>query len=82
METIAAIVTVPAVAAAALVFGAGASSQARYVDFRNSFNSPHIYSPSGEYPGDLNRNQFDPNSVSDQFGAGSQFRPSGGQQSF
>jgi hypothetical protein len=52
-------------------------ARAQSVDFRNSTNSPHIYSPTGEYLGNLNRNQFDPNSVSNQFGAGSQFRPNG-----
>src|SRR5215831_17947725 len=57
-----------------------AAAQAQYygtTDFRNGSNSPHIYSPSGEYLGNLNRNQFDPNSVSNQFGAGSQFRSNG-----
>jgi hypothetical protein len=34
-------------------------------------NSPRIYSPQGEYLGNLNRNQFDPNSVSNQFGGNS-----------
>jgi hypothetical protein len=61
----------------ALVLAAGTSAQAQYVDFRNSYNSPHIYSPNGEYLGNLNRNQFDPNSVSNQFGAGSPFQPNG-----
>ena len=39
-------------------------------------NSPHIYSPSGRYLGNLNDNQFDPNSVSNEFGRyGSPFSP-------
>jgi len=52
------------------------------VDFRNSTNSPRIYSPNGEYLGNLNNNQFDPNSVSNQFGAGSPFRPNGVNNQF
>jgi hypothetical protein len=77
MKTRAALVTVLAIVGAALVLAAGTSAQAQYVDFRNSSNSPQIYSPGGEYLGNLNRNQFDPNSVSNQFGAGSPFRPNG-----
>jgi hypothetical protein len=57
--------------------GSTVSVQAQIVDFRNSSNSPHIYSPNGEYLGNLNNNQFDPNSVSNPFGAGNQFRSSG-----
>jgi len=57
--------------------GSAVSAQAQIVDFRNSSNSPHIYSPNGEYLGNLNNNQFDPNSVSNPFGAGSQFRSNG-----
>ena len=33
----------------ALVLAAGTWAQAQDVDFRNSYNSPHIYSPNGEY---------------------------------
>lgn len=62
---------------AAMSLGVTVSAQAQIVDFRNSSNSPHIYSPRGEYLGNLNNNQFDPNSVSNQFGAGSQFRANG-----
>jgi hypothetical protein len=61
----------------ALVVAAATSAQAQNVDFRNSYNSPHIYSPNGEYLGNLNRNRFDPDSVSNEFGAGSRFRPNG-----
>jgi hypothetical protein len=66
-----------ALAIAGLVLIGTVSAQAQTVDFRNGSNSPHIYSPDGEYLGNLNNNQFDPNSVSNQFGAGSQFRPNG-----
>jgi hypothetical protein len=39
-------------------------------------NSPHIYAPNGTYLGNLNNNQFDPNSVSNPYGPhGSQFAP-------
>ena len=38
--------------------------------------SPRIYAPDGTYLGNLNSNQFDPNSVSNPFGQyGSQFSP-------
>jgi hypothetical protein len=70
---------------AAIVFGASILSltvSARAQDFRNSTNSPHIYSPNGQYLGNLNQNQFDPNSVSNQFGAGSPFRPNGVNNQF
>jgi hypothetical protein len=43
-------------------------------DFRDSSNSPKIYSPQGEYLGNLNGNEFDPNSVANPFGRyGSEF---------
>lgn len=39
-------------------------------------NGPAIYAPDGTYLGRLNNNQFDPESVSNQFGRyGSQFSP-------
>jgi len=39
-------------------------------------DGPSIYSNQGKYLGNLNSNQFDPNSVSNQFGRyGSQFPP-------
>lgn len=39
-------------------------------------NGPAIYAPDGTYLGRLNNNQFDPDSVSNQFGRyGSQFSP-------
>jgi hypothetical protein len=41
-----------------------------------SAQSPQIYAPDGTYLGNLNNNQFDPNSVSNPFGKyGSQFSP-------
>jgi hypothetical protein len=41
-----------------------------------SAQSPKIYAPNGTYLGNLNSNQFDPNSVSNPFGQyGSQFSP-------
>ena len=46
-------------------------------DFRDSSNSPHIHSPDGKYLGNLNNNEFDPNSISNPFGAGSEFRHNG-----
>ncbi|MBT3799742.1 MAG: hypothetical protein HOG05_01180 [Bacteroidetes bacterium] len=46
------------------------SSSLAYAD------SPYLVSPDGKYLGNLNSNQFDPNSVSNQFGRyGSQFSP-------
>jgi hypothetical protein len=50
--------------------------QGKY-DFRNSSNSPRIYSRSGEYLGNLNNNNYDPNSISNPYGAGSEFKPNG-----
>jgi hypothetical protein len=64
-------------ACAALCIATTAHAQVGGVDFRNGTNSPRIYSPQGEYLGNLNNNQFDPNSVSNQFGAGSPFKPNG-----
>ena len=46
---------------AAVMLGFTVSAQAQ--DYRNSSNSPHIYSSQGEYLGNLNNNQYDPNSV-------------------
>jgi hypothetical protein len=38
--------------------------------------SPRLYAPDGTYLGNLNNNQFDPNSVSNPFGKyGSEFSP-------
>ncbi len=68
--TIAALVLLPTLA------------QAQTVDFGNSFNSPRIYSPQGEYLGNLNRNQFDPNSVSNPYGAGNPYRGNGVNNQF
>ncbi len=48
-----------------------------YPDYRNSSNSPHIYSPDGEYLGNLNNNKYDPDSVSNPYGAGNPYRPDG-----
>ncbi len=46
------------------------------VDFRTGANSPKIYAPDGTYLGNLNQNQFDPNSISNSFGRyGNKFSP-------
>lgn len=38
--------------------------------------TPQIYAPNGQYLGNLNSNQYDPNSVSNPYGRyGSQFSP-------
>jgi hypothetical protein len=68
--------------ASAFVSLAIPAAQAQMVDFRNGSNSPRIYSPQGEYLGNLNNNRFDPNSVSNEFGAGSQFRHNGVNNQF
>jgi hypothetical protein len=36
-------------------------------DFRNDYNSPKIYE-NGQYRGNLNNNQYDPNSISNEYG--------------
>ena len=44
--------------------------------FGNSSNSPQLYDSQGNYHGNLNSNQFDPNSVANPFGKyGSKFSP-------
>lgn len=44
--------------------------------FPAAAQSPQIYAPDGTYLGNLNTNQFDPNSVSNPFGPyGSRFAP-------
>lgn len=44
--------------------------------FGNSTNSPQLYDSQGQFRGNLNSNQFDPNSVANPFGRyGSQFSP-------
>ena len=44
--------------------------------FPAAAQSPQIYAPDGTYLGNLNTNQFDPNSVSNPFGPyGSRFSP-------
>ncbi|MEF2547979.1 hypothetical protein VQ045_12485 [Aurantimonas sp. E1-2-R+4] len=44
--------------------------------FGSSSNSPGLYSNDGQFRGNLNSNQFDPNSVANPFGRyGSQFSP-------
>jgi hypothetical protein len=45
------------------VLATASVAQAQFVDFRDGSNSPRIYSPNGEYLGNLNRNQFDPNKL-------------------
>ncbi len=45
-------------------------------DFRGDADSPKIYSPQGQYLGNLNQNEFDPNSVANPYGRyGSEFSP-------
>lgn len=45
-------------------------------DYRTDFNSPKIYDQNGNYRGNLNGNQYDPNSVSNPYGRyGSQYSP-------
>ncbi len=52
------------------------ATPAEAVDFRTGANSPKIYAPDGTYLGNLNQNQFDPNSISNEFGRyGSKFSP-------
>ena len=59
-----------ALAAVVLVTPAAAA------DFRTGANSPKIYAPDGTYLGNLNQNQFDPNSISNSFGRyGNKFSP-------
>jgi len=44
--------------------------------FGNTQNSPHLYDSQGNYHGNLNSNQFDPNSVANPYGRyGSRFSP-------
>jgi hypothetical protein len=44
--------------------------------FGNSSNSPQLFDSQGGYHGNLNSNQFDPNSVANPFGRyGSRFSP-------
>ncbi len=60
------------VALAAVVLATPAAA----VDFRTGANSPKIYAPDGTYLGNLNQNQFDPNSISNSFGRyGNKFSP-------
>jgi hypothetical protein len=55
---------------------AAATPAMAQTDFRNDYNSPKIYAPDGKYLGNLNENQFDPNSIANPFGRyGSQFSP-------
>lgn len=52
------------------------ATPAAAADFRNGSNSPRIYAPDGKYLGNLNNNEFDPNSVANPFGRyGSKFSP-------
>jgi hypothetical protein len=37
-------------------------------DYRNDYNSPKIYTPDGEYRGNLNGNKYDSNSISNPYG--------------
>jgi hypothetical protein len=57
----------------AILVATPASAQ---IDFRGNGNSPVIIAPNGQYLGNLNNNQFDPNSVANPYGRyGSQFSP-------
>jgi hypothetical protein len=60
-----------------LAIAAQLTAHAGDYDYRNTSNSPHIYSPSGEYLGNLNNNRYDPNSISNPYGAGSPYRANG-----
>jgi hypothetical protein len=51
-------------ALAALILATPASAQ----DYRTDYNSPKLIAPDGTYLGNLNNNQFDPNSVNNPFG--------------
>ncbi len=45
-------------------------------DFRNDSNSPIVIDQNGNYRGNLNGNQFDPNSISNPYGRyGNPFSP-------
>jgi hypothetical protein len=62
----------------ACLFGltVSAAAQGYGNPYGNSSNSPHIYAPNGRYLGNLNSNQYDPNSVSNPYGRyGSQYSP-------
>ncbi|MGE0295014.1 MAG: hypothetical protein AB7P97_21920 [Hyphomonadaceae bacterium] len=60
----------------ALAVALSSPASAQGIDFRTDADSPHIYAPDGTYLGNLNNNQFDPNSISNPFGQyGSQFSP-------
>lgn len=53
-----------------------ATSGAQAYDFRTDSNSPKIIAPDGTYRGNLNSNEFDPNSIANPFGRyGSEFSP-------
>jgi hypothetical protein len=45
-------------------------------DYRNDYNSPKLYDQNGNYRGNLNGNQYDPNSISNPYGQyGSKYSP-------
>ncbi len=53
-----------------------ATSGAQAYDFRTGANSPKIIAPDGRFVGNLNNNEFDPNSIANPFGKyGSEFSP-------
>ena len=63
------------IAAEILLIGATVAS-AQYNPYGNSSNSPRLYAPNGQYLGNLNSNQYDPNSVANPYGQyGSQYSP-------
>lgn len=66
--------------AAGIVGGLLAAAHPAAAQWPNQFgtyqNSPQVYAPSGTYLGNLNGNQFDPNSVANPYGPhGSPFAP-------
>jgi hypothetical protein len=45
-------------------------------DYRTDYDSPKIYTPDGQYRGNLNNNRYDPNSISNPYGRyGNKYSP-------
>ena len=52
------------------------TTSANAYDFRTDSNSPKIYAPNGQYLGNLNNNQYDPNSIANPYGQyGNKYSP-------
>lgn len=50
--------------------------QCQAIDYRMDYNSPKLIDQNGNYRGNLNGNQYDPNSVSNPYGRyGSKYSP-------